>query len=44
MNKVWLYAAGIIIATAGLVYAVITTVSGTHPPASDLRSAYETAK
>jgi len=44
MNKVWLYASGIIIGTAVLVYAVITTVSSTHPPASDLRAAYETNK
>jgi len=44
MNKVWLYAGGIIVGTAVLIYAVITTVSNTHPPASDLRAAYETAK
>jgi hypothetical protein len=44
MNKVWLYVGGIIVGTAVLIYAVITTVSSTHPPASDLRTAYETSK
>lgn len=44
MNKVWLYVGGIIVGTAVLIYAVLTTVSSTHPPASDLRTAYETTK
>jgi len=44
MNKIWLYAGGIIIGAAVLIYAVLTTVSSTHPPANDLRAAYETGK
>lgn len=44
MDKLWLYVGGIIVGTAVLVYAVLTTVSSTNPPASDLRAAYETAK
>ena len=44
MNKVWLYAGGIIVGAAVLIYAVITTVSNTHPPTNDLRAAYETSK
>lgn len=42
MNKVWLYVGGLIVGAAVLIYAVITTVMSTHPPASDLRAAYET--
>lgn len=44
MDKLWLYASGIILATAVLIYAVLTTVSSTNPPASDLRAAYEQSK
>ena len=44
MNKVWLYVGGIIIGAAALIYTVLTTVSSTHPPANDLRAAYDTAK
>ncbi|MDF0675537.1 MAG: hypothetical protein P0120_14535 [Nitrospira sp.] len=44
MDKIRLYAAGIIVGAAVLIYAVLTTVSNTHPPANDLRAAYETAK
>ena len=44
MNKLWLYVGGIIVGTAVLIVAVLTTVSSTHPPASDLRSAYEQSK
>ncbi|MBH0201612.1 MAG: hypothetical protein HP496_04755 [Nitrospira sp.] len=44
MDKLWLYAGGIIVGIAVLVYAVLTTVSSTHPPASDLRAAYEQPK
>lgn len=44
VNKVWLYAGGIIVATAVLIYTVPTVVSNTHPLARDLRAAYETTK
>ena len=44
MDKVWLYAGGIIAGTALLTYFVITTISNTSPPASDLRAAYEKIK
>lgn len=44
MDKLWLYVGGIIVGAAVLIYAVLTTVSSTNPPASDLRAAYETAK
>jgi hypothetical protein len=44
MDKVWLYAGGIIAGTALLTYFVITTISNTSPPASDLRAAYEKTK
>jgi len=44
MNKVWWYVGGIVVGTAVLIYAVITTVSSTYPPATDLRAAYETPK
>jgi len=44
MNKLWLYVGGIIAGTAMLIYAVLTTVSSTIPPASDLRAAYEQPK
>lgn len=44
MDKLWLYVGGIIAGTAVLIYAVLTTVDSTHPPASDLRAGYETAK
>ncbi|MHC9063935.1 hypothetical protein ACYX34_14770 [Nitrospira sp. CMX1] len=44
MDKVWLYVGGILVGTAVLIYAVLTTVSSTHPPASDLRAAYEQSK
>ncbi|MFO0700158.1 MAG: hypothetical protein U0236_13115 [Nitrospira sp.] len=44
MNKVWLYVGSIVIATAVMIYAVLTVVSSTNPPASDLRAAYQTNK
>ena len=44
MDKVWLYVGGIILGTAVLIYAVLTTVSSTTPPASDLRASYEQPK
>jgi hypothetical protein len=44
MDKLWLYVGGIIVGTAVLIYAVLTTVSSTNPPASDLRAAYEQSR
>ncbi|MGQ0695298.1 MAG: hypothetical protein ACT4OL_06945 [Nitrospiraceae bacterium] len=44
MDKVWLYVGGIIAGAAVFIYVVLTSVSNTHPPASDLRASYETAK
>lgn len=44
MDKLWLYVGGIIVGTAVLVYAVLTTLSSTNPPASDLRAVYEQSK
>ena len=44
MDKLWLYVGGIIVGTAVLIYAVLTTVSSTNPPASDLRAGYEQPK
>lgn len=44
MNKVWLYVGGIVVGAAVLIYAVITTVSSTHPPTTDLRATYEAPK
>jgi hypothetical protein len=44
MDKLWLYVGGIIVGAAVLIYAVLTTVSNTNPPASDLRVAYEQPK
>ncbi len=44
MNRIWLYVGGIIVGAAVLIYAVLTVVSSTNPPASDLRASYETAK
>lgn len=44
MDKLWLYVGGMIVGAAVLIYAVLTTVGSTNPPASDLRAAYETAK
>ena len=44
MNRLWLYVGGIVVGTAVLIYAVLTTVSSTNPPASDLRAAYEQPK
>ncbi|CUS35419.1 hypothetical protein [Candidatus Nitrospira nitrificans] len=44
MDKLWLYVGGIIVGTAVMIYAVLTTVSNTNPPASDLRAAYEQSK
>jgi len=44
MDKLWLYVGGIIVGTAVLIYAVLTTVSSVTPPASDLRAAYEQPK
>ena len=44
MDKLWLYVGGITVGTAVLIYAVLTTVSSTNPPASDLRAAYEQSR
>jgi hypothetical protein len=44
MDKIWLYVGGIIVGTAVFVYAVLTIVDSTHPPANDLRAAYQTTK
>jgi hypothetical protein len=44
MDKVWLYVGGIIVAAAVLIYAALSVVSSTHPPADDLRAAYEKTK
>ncbi len=44
MNKIWLYLAGLIVVAAVLIYLAITGVKSTHPPASDLRTAYEKTK
>jgi hypothetical protein len=44
MDKLWLYVGGIIVGTAVLIYAVLTTVSSVTPPPSDLRAAYEQPK
>jgi hypothetical protein len=44
MDKVWLYVGSIIAGAAVLTYFVITTISNTSPPASDLRAAYEATK
>ncbi len=44
MDKVWLYVGGIIVGMAVFIYAVLTTVSSTTPPSSDLRAAYEQSK
>lgn len=37
MNKVWLYVGGVIVGPTVSIYAAITTVKRTHPPASDQR-------
>ncbi len=44
MDKVWMYVGGIIVAAAILGYAALTMVKTTHPPATDLRAAYEHTK
>ena len=44
MDKVWLYAGGVIVGAVVLIAIALTVVSKTHPPASDLRAAYETGK
>ncbi len=44
MDKVWLYVGGIFLGAAVLIYVAISAVSSTHPPANDLRAAYEKAK
>jgi len=44
MDKVWLYVGGILAGTAVVIYIVFTFVMSTHPPAEDLRGAYDTAK
>lgn len=44
MDRAWLYVGGIIAGVAVFVYVVITFVSNTHPPANDLRAAYQTTK
>jgi hypothetical protein len=44
MNRVCLYVGGFIIGIVALAYTVITTVSNTVPPASDLRAVYEKAE
>ncbi len=37
MNRVWLYVGGVIVGPTVSIYAAITTVKRTHPPASDQR-------
>jgi hypothetical protein len=44
MDKIWLYLGSIIVGAAVLSYVAISYVSNTHPPASDLRAAYEQKK
>lgn len=44
MDKVWMYVGGIVVGAAVLIFLAISVVSNTHPPASDLRAAYEKAK
>jgi hypothetical protein len=44
MDKTWLYVGGILAGMALFIYAVLTTVSNTSPPASDLRAAYQSTK
>jgi hypothetical protein len=44
MDKVWLYVGGLIVGAVVLITVALTVVSKTNPPATDLRSAYETAK
>ena len=44
MDKIWLYLGGIIVGAAVFTYVAISFVSNTHPPASDLRAAYEQKK
>jgi hypothetical protein len=44
MDKIWLYLGSIIVGAAVLIYAAISYVSSTNPPASDLRAAYEQQK
>jgi hypothetical protein len=41
MDKVWMYVGGIIVGAVVLIIAALTLVSTTHPPADDLRAAYE---
>jgi hypothetical protein len=44
MDKVWLYLGSIIVGAAVLTYVAISYVSSTHPPANDLRAAYQQNK
>lgn len=44
MDKIWLYAGGVIAGALVLIFVALTVVSKTHPPATDLRQAYEKAK
>jgi hypothetical protein len=44
MDKIWLYLGSIIVGVAVLTYVAISYVSNTHPPASDLRAAYQQNK
>ena len=44
MDKVRLYVGSMIAGAAVLTYFVITTISNTSPPTSDLRAAYEKVK
>lgn len=44
MDKIWLYLGSIIVGAAVLTYAAISYVSNTHPPANDLRAAYQQNK
>jgi hypothetical protein len=44
MDKVWLYIGGIVVGAAVVIFVAISIVNSTHPPASDLRGAYEKTK
>ena len=44
MNKVWLYVVGVFVGAVVLIFLAISVVSKTHPPAEDLRTAYEKTK
>jgi hypothetical protein len=44
MDKIWLYVGGVVVGAAVLIFLAISVVSKTHPPAEDLRAAYEKTK